>query len=66
MFVGVNEKKKYKTKNEKLQRFEGDLAEKLIIFSILWTSSVVNLSWRAPGKSAIIIAIRHGTSADRS
>jgi hypothetical protein len=30
MFVGVNEKKKYKTKNEKLQRFEGDLAEKLL------------------------------------
>ena len=26
----------------------------------------LNLSWRAPGKSAIIIAIRHGTSADRS
>ena len=26
-------------------------------------SSAVNRSWRAPGKSAIILAIRHGTSA---
>ena len=26
-------------------------------------SSAVNCSWRAPGKSAVIIAIRHGTSA---